>query len=200
MVIAGEILLSFHCTKGKGMCPKEGYEYVNTTSRCWYTPSIDSIHVGGIITLEASVPKTFVDEQTNTTVVNTASIIDGPLGIGMLYPSFQAAADSFELTAQVGKIIKDTTNFSEGSLKGFRTIEWDGNSIDSFKIKISIKPLAKGIYSVALKQQAYKDSDCALYKYFLKVGNTDQHLNYWLDATGNISDEVKDFAYCFKVY
>lgn len=182
------------------MCPKEGYEYLNTTSYCWYSPGTDSIPIGGIITLEASVLKAFVDETTNTQVKNTSPIISGPLGVGMLYPSFQAAADSFELTAQIGKIIKDTINFSAGILKGFRTVEWDGSSTDSFKIKIKIKPLARGIYSIALKEQGYKDSDCARYKYFLKVGNTDQHLNYWLNATGNISDEVQYYAYCFKVY
>jgi hypothetical protein len=150
--------------------------------------------------LEASVPKTFSDEVTNTRVTNKSLIINGPLGIGMIHPTFQAAADSFEINAQIGKVIKDTINFSAGILKGFRTIEWDGSSIDSFKIKLSIKTLARGIYSFALKQQGYKDNDCALYKYFLKVGNSDQHLNYWLEATGNISDEVRFYSYCFKVY
>jgi hypothetical protein len=48
--------------------------------------------------------------------------------------------------------------------------------------------------------QGYKDNDCALYKYFLKVGNSDQHLNYWLTASGNISDEVRYYSCCFKIY
>jgi hypothetical protein len=200
LVIAGFLLLSLHCRKRNLSCPKEGYEYINTTAHCWYTPGLDSIPVGGIITLEASIPKTFVDELGNTTVNNTASIVEGPLGVGMIYPTYQATADSFELVAQIGKVAKDTAHFSEGILKGFRTIQWDGTAIDSFKMKITIKALAKGIYCLALKQQSAKDKDCALYKYFLKPGNTNQHLNYWMDVFGNVSDQVSFFSYCFKVY
>lgn len=194
------ILLSLNCKKGIDTCSKQGYEYVNTNSHCWYSPEIDSLPMGSIITLEASVPKTFIDENTNAIVTNTCPIINGPLGVGMIYPVYQAAADSFEITAQIGNVIKDTINFSNGSLKGFRTIEWDGKSIDSFRMKITIKALARGIYSFALKQQGYRDKDCALYKYFLKPGNSNQHLNYWMDAFGNVSDQVAFFTYCFKVY
>ncbi len=193
-------VLFYSCVKKYSGCPKEGYEYINETSFCKYNPISDSIRLGDIITLEASIPKTFVDAASNTTVTNTASIVEGPLGVVMIYPTYQAAVDSFELTAQIGKVIKDTVQFSEGILKGFRTIQWDGNLIDSFKIKLSIKALARGIYAVALRQQSAKDEDCALYKYFLRPGNGDQHLDYWMDAFGNVSDEVSFFTYCFKVY
>ena len=199
-VIAGLYLLSFACTKRNMTCPKEGYIYSNSTFVCQYSPVSDSIELGSIITLEAAVPKKFIDETSNTTVTNAASILEGPLGIGMIYPTYQSAADSFELSAQVGKIIKDTAHFSEGILEGFRTIQWDGNSIDSFKMKISIKALARGIYSFALKQQSAKDHDCALYKYFLRPANANQHLNYWMDYIGNVSDQVAFFTYCIKVY
>jgi len=114
----------------------------------------------------------------------------------MIYPLQQPSVDSFELTAQVGKVIKDTINFSAGILRGFRTVEWDGSSIDSFKIKIAVKPLARGIFIIALGQQGYRDSDCALYKYFLNVGN-EQHLYY---LSGYIGDYERNFGYCFKVY
>ena len=94
----------------------------------------------------------------------------------MIYPMYQAAVDSFGLKARIGQVIKDTMQFPEGQLKGFRTIRWDGNSIDSFRIKISIKAVAKGIYAFALGQQSAKNTDCALYKYFLRPGNPDPHL------------------------
>jgi len=193
-------LLSFSCTKKHTVCPKEGYEYINTTSLCWYSPASDSIAIGSIITLEASVPKTFIDDVTNTTINNTTSYIECPFGVGMLYPLFAASIDSFELTAQIGKIIKDTVHLSSGQLKGVRTIRWDGNAPDSFRMKITIKALARGIYSFSLGQQGYRDSDCALYKYFLKVGNADQHLNYWMQYLGNVSDGVRYFTYCIKIY
>lgn len=181
-------------------CPKQGYEYTNETSFCWYTPELDSIRLGDTITLEASIPKTFLDPSTNTIVTNTSSLVEGPLGIVMIFPVYQAAVDSFQLIPRLGKVIKDTLQFSEGMLKGFRTIQWDGTDVDSFKIKILIVSLAKGIYSFALTQQSAKDKDCALYKYFLKAGNTDQHLNYWMDVFGNVSVQVAFFSYCVKVY
>jgi len=200
-VIAGHIaLLSAKCIKkiDEG-CQKMGYEYVNETSVCWYTPATDSIRVGDTITLEASIPKSFTDPRTNTTVTNSAKFVEGPLGIGMIFPIYQAAADSFAMTAQIGSVLKDTIHFPETQLKGFRTIQWDRTAIDSFRIKIWIRPLSKGIYSLALNQQSAMDKDCALYKYFLKPGN-DQHLYYWMNVFGNVSDQVAFFAYCFKVY
>lgn len=200
-IASGFILLSFSCRKIiNSTCTKEGYVFLDSQSRCWYSPSSDSLLLGGTITLEASIPRTFIDENTNTTVTNSSSFIIGPLGIGMIYPIYQAAVDSFELSAEIGKIIKDTINFSEGMLKGFRTIQWDGTSVDSFKMKINIKPLAKGIYAFALNQQGYKDKDCALYKYFLKPGNVNQHLDYWMDVFGNVSEEVTFSTYCVKIY
>jgi len=200
VVIVTLVLLFPHCNKVNIGCPKQGYEYINTTSRCWYSPGVDSIPIGGVIILETSVPKIFIDENTGVMVTNTCSIITGPLHVTMIYPFLQASVDSFELTAQIGKVIKDTINFSAGILKGFRTIEWDGNSVDSFKTKIVIKALSKGIYIIALGQQGYRDSDCALYKYFLNVGN-EQHL-YYLSQYNNgyIGDYERNFGYCFKVY
>jgi len=177
-----------------------GYEYTYTQSACYYSPGYDSIAVGSIILLTASAPKTFIDETSHSSVTNTCQTISGPLHITMIYPLYQAAADSFELTAQIGKVIKDTINFSAGSLKGFRTIEWDGTPTDSFEIKVSIKPLAKGTFILALGQQGYRDSDCALYKYFLNVGN-DQHLYYFSQFNnGYIGDYERNFGYYFKVY
>jgi hypothetical protein len=200
LVIAGFLLLSLHCRKRNESCPKEGYEYINTTSHCWYNPDIDSIPVGGVIILSASIPKTFVDEISNSIVTNTSDIVEGPFGVVMLNPTYRAAIDDFELSAEIGKIIKDTINFSSGMLKGFRTIRWDASSPDSFKMKITIKPLVKGIYDMALKQQGAKDKDCALYKYFLKVAS-DQHLHYWAEFNnGVIDDYARNYAYCFKVY
>ena len=200
VVIAGFILLSLHCRKRSQLCPKEGYEYVNTTARARYSPEIDSIPLGEFITLVASAPRSFIDENTGIPVKNTCPIINGPLSIAKLFPLYQAAADSFEVTARIGKAIKDTVNFSEGILKGFRTIEWDGSSVDSFNIEIKIRPLARGFYALTLGQQGYKDTECARYKYFPAVGNTNQHLDFWLAAVGNLSDDVRYFTYCFKVY
>lgn len=200
VVIVTFVLLLPHCNKVNVACPNVGYEYINENSFCSYMPALDSIQIGDSIMLEAAIPKTFIDAKTNKTVSNTASKVEGSLGAVMIYPNYQSAMDSFALTVHIGKVIKDTQQFSEGILKGFRTIQWDSSPIDSFKVKISIKALAKGIYAFALRQQTAKDKDCALYKYFLRPKNANQHLNYWMEAFGNVSDQVAFFTYCFKVY
>ncbi len=194
------ILFLTSCTKKHNDCPKEGYEYINNISYCQYISSMDSISLKDSIILIASIPRTFPDETSNVIVHNTSDIAEGPLHITMLYPTETAAADSFEITARKGQVIKDTLQFSEDMLKGFRTIRWDQNSNDSFQIKISIKPLVKGVYIIALGQQGSKDKDCALYKYFLNVGS-EQHL-YYLSQYNNgyIGDYERNFGYCFKVY
>jgi len=199
-VIAGCVLLLFACEKSKDPCSKRGYEYSNSAFRCWYNPSADSVSLGSVIILDASVPKSFIDDYTHTMVTNTSSLINGPLGVAMISPIYQAAIDSFDIIGEVGKVVKDTINLSTGQLKGVRTIEWDGRTIDSFKIRIKIKPLAKGIYAFSLGQQASLDKDCALYKYFLSPGNSNQHLNYWKETFGNVSSQVAFSTYCFKVY
>ena len=193
-------LLLFACRKKDLGYPKEGYEYTNTSSYCEYIPAKDSISLNDSIILIAFIPNTFHDETSNVIVHNSADIVQGPLHITMLYPVEIAAADSFKLTAQKGKVIKDTLNFSEGILRGFRTMRWDKNSNDSFQIKISIKPLAKGVYIIALGQQSSRDRDGALYKFFLSV-KSDQHL-YYLSQYNNgyIGDYERNFGYCFKVY
>jgi len=193
-------LLLLSCKKEDLGCPKEGYEYTSSTFDCQYAPNLDSISLNDSIDLVASISATFADDASNVIVHNTSKIVEGPLHITMLYPNLVPAADSFKLIAKKGKVIKDSLNFSEGSLRGFRTIQWSKTSGDSFQIKITIKPLAKGVYIVALGQQSAKDEDCALYKYFLKVSG-DQHLYYHPEfGTGNISEYERNFGYCFKVY
>lgn len=194
-------LLSVTCSKRiDSGCKKMGYEYVHTQSLCWYSLVQDSLPIGSTIILTASVPKTFIDESARSLVTNSSPIINGPLHVTMIYPFLQASIDSFDITAEVGKVIKDTINLSAGQLKGVRTIEWNGNLVDSFNIKISIKALSKGVYIITLGQQGYRDADCALYKYFLNVGN-EQHLYYLTQYNnGYIGDYERNFGYCFKVY
>jgi len=181
-------------------CTKDGYEYLNTTSTCSYQPNLDSIPVGASIKLKASVPKNFVDETSNLPVNNSCEVIEGPLHLVMIGPDAHGAADNFDLVAEVGKVIKDTVHASQALLQGFRTIRWDGTSADSFRVSVMIKPKLPGTYEVALGQQAYRDADCALYKYFLGV-NSDQHLYYIEQFTnGYVGDYERSFAYCFKVY
>ena len=198
-MIAGFIMLSFSCEK-KIACPKEGYVFTNTTSTSWYNPVKDSFSLGDSILLIASLPRTFIDEATNVTVHNTSFIAEGPLHVVMLYPIIQPAVENFTIAAETGRVIKDTIHLSESLLKGVRTIQWNGNSSDSFRIKIIIKPEVKGVYSFNLGQQSSKDADCALYKYFIKVGHA-QHLYYLAQYNnGYIGNYERNYSYCFKVY
>jgi len=195
------IFLLFCCTKKKEGCPKAGYEYITSLSKCRYSPTSDSIPLNSTIYIEATLPKIFVDENSNTTVFNIDGKVEGPLDIIMLFPLEEGAVENFEIIPKIGAVIKDSIHASSGQLKSFRTLIWDAHSRDSFSIKIELKALVRGVYGFSIGQQSSRDKDCALYKYFLKVGNTDQHLNYLAQYNnGYVSDYERNFAYCFKVY
>lgn len=197
--MAGIILLLLSCKKPY-ICPKEGFIYTHTASNISYGPVEDSIPLGNKIVLKASVPRLFTDEVSNTIVNNNCPIIRGPVYLRKLGNFSEPAADKFLIHSEVGNLYKDSTQFTEGQLKGFRTVQWDGTNADSFHVKMVFEPLEKGIYLIALGQQSYKDEDCALYKYFLKVGHN-QHLDLLTQFTnGYLAPHDRDYAYCFKVY
>ena len=200
VIVGFLILLSLNCKKRNETCPKMGYEYVTSSSKCWYSPTNDSIPLNSIIYIEAALPKIFADENSNVTVSNTDGKVEGPLQIIMLSPLKDGAIENFEITPKVGSVFKDSLHASNSQLKSFRTIIWD-NQRDSFVMKLELKPINKGVYGISIGQQSNRDKDCALYKYFLKIGNADQHLNYLaLYNNGYISDYERNYAYCFKVY
>lgn len=113
----GFVLLLYSCKKPKTECLKDGVEYFHSSSLWLYSPQLDSISIDSLITFEASTPKNFRDEVSNTMVANTSSIITGPIGVAMIYPEYKSAMDSFELKAQVGSVYRDTTYLTEGAAK-----------------------------------------------------------------------------------
>jgi hypothetical protein len=188
------------CKRTEVFCPKEGYEYVNTSSFYFYSPGLDSVPVGSTFIMTGAIPKTFTDDLTNTVVRNTTSSAIGSLGVGMIYPEFKAAVDSFEILPEVGEVRKETGQFTEGQLKGFRSIVWVDNGGDSLQIRLKIRALARGVYALAVRQQASKDSDCALFKYFPRPANVDQHLHYWEQYIYPVESAIANTTYCVKVY
>ena len=195
-------LLYFNCSKPLDTCPKMGYEYVYSKPGVSYSPGIDSFALGSQITLLASVPKTFFEEEKRYNVTLNENEILGPFSVQKatndpIIPRI-GAIDDLELIAITGSLVKDTIQFSQGILKGFRTVHWV-NLSDSFKLKFIIKPKIKGIFFVGLGQQGNRDADCALYKYFVKVKGQDQHL-YLLEQVDGTSNIQNDYTYCFKVY
>ncbi len=204
-VLLVAILLSYSCNKQSNSCSKLGYEYTYFKPGITYSPNSDSIPLGSQITIEGSAPKSFFDNEKNYTVSLTEKNIIGPLSISKLvtipFPSFIGAIDDVELTPVLGVTVKDTIQFSQGQLLSFRTVHWDGNSVDSFRLKINIKPTIRGTFFINLGQQGNRDVNCALYKYFLKVKNSDQHFYLMTPITnGQISDNAANHVYCFKVY
>jgi hypothetical protein len=191
----------FFCTKSEPMCAKKGVEYINTDNRCYYSPAADSLPLGESLILTAAVPKTFFDTERNHITTNSQKEIVGSIGIVRLFPDIKGAMPEMILTAEKGKIIKDSVQFTSGQLEANRTTVFTGNSPDSFRMKLIIKPLNRGIYAIALGSQGTHDVDCAGYKYFLNVGNADQHLNYILQVTnGYLTDYERNYAYCIKIY
>lgn len=179
-----------------------GYEYIYSKPGVKYSPGIDSFTLGNQITLEASVPITFFEEEKRYNVTLNETQILGPFAAqkatgNSTIPRIGAIED-LELIPQTGSLLKDTIQFSEGQLKGFRTAYWISD-LDSFRLKLVIKPKIKGIFFIGLSQQGNRDKDCALYKYFVKVKDQDQHL-YLLEQADGISNIQNEYTYCFKVY
>ena len=188
------------CRRTPVFCPKEGYEYVNSSSPYTYSPGLDSVPVGSTIILTGAIPKIFTDDLTNTVVRNTTSSAVGSLAIGMIYPEFKASVYSFKILPEVGEVRKDTVQFTQGQLKGFRTIVWVDNGGDSLHVRLKIRALAKGVYALSVGQQSSKDSDCALFKYFPRPANVDQHLHYWEQYIYPVESAIANTTYCVKVY
>lgn len=194
------ILVLGSCKRPPAPCPKQGYEYVNTSSLYYYSPGLDSVPLGSTIILTGAVPKVFTDDLTNTLVNNTTSSAVGSLAIVMIYPEYKAAVDSFEIIPELGEVRKDTVQFTSGQLKGFRTIVWVDKGGDSLHVRLKIRALAKGVYALAVSQQSSKDGDCALFKYFPRPANSDQHLHYWQQYLQPVENSIANTTYCLKVY
>jgi len=204
VIISLAILLNPSCKKHPPSCAKLGLEFTYTKPGVIYSPGSDSIPLGSDITLEASAPITFFDDSKQYNVTINSENILGPItaskATGNVTVPTAYAIDDLVLTATIGKIIKDTVQFTTEQLKGARTVYWQ-KDLDSFRLKISIKPNIRGVFFIGLGQQGNRDTDCALYKYFLRVKNYDQHL-YFLSQLygGYLDDNSRNYAYCFKVY
>lgn len=194
------LVLFFSCEKPKTECIGKGTEYFHSSALWRYSPEVDSVPIGGTITFEAAVPKTFRDELSQQIVTNASDFVAGSIGAAMIYPEYKACIDSFELSADIGKIYKDTTNLTTGQLLGVRALLWNGNSSDSFRVKLIIKPLARGVYCISIGKQSAIDKNCALYRYNLKPGNRNQNLNYWASYLSPPSISVHESTFCLKVY
>jgi hypothetical protein len=195
------VLINLGCKKQISSCSKMGYEFMYSKPGVIYSPGIDSFLLGNEITIEAAAPKSFYDEEKGYVVIVNETQIHGPLGIQKLITNpiitRAGAIEDVELTPIKGYLVKDTSQFSQGQLENFRTAYWISDS-DSFRLKIVVKPKIKGTFIIALNQQGNRDKDCALYKYFLKVINSNQHLYFLQSLYGYIPQD--DRTYCFKVY
>lgn len=196
------VAIGITCKKHPTECLMFGYEFTYSKPGVTYSPSVDSFPIGSQITLEASVPKTFFEEDKRHNVTLNQDEIHGPFGVqkatGNSVTPILGAIDDVELIPLLGRIFKDTVHFSEGILKGFRTCYWISD-LDSFKLKFIIKPKIKGIFFVSLGRQGNRDPKCAVYKYFVKVKEQDQHL-YLLEQVDGTSNIQNEYTYCFKVY
>ncbi len=199
MAIAG-----YSCKK-KVECPKAGLTFNYFKPGVNYAPEVDSFLLGGEITVDAAVPKSFYEEEKQYSVYFDKNTISGPFRIHKTsidsLSLFEGAVDDVEIYPISGKIVKDTIQFTTAQLKTFRTVYWDGNDNDSLRLKLIIKPKIKGTFLLNLGLQGNEDSQCALFKYSVKVKNTNQHL-YFVAAINNgyIGEYTQNFGYAFRVY
>ena len=201
LLLTFSVATGLTCKKPPQTCPMFGYEFTYSKRGAFYSPGVDSFPLGNQITLQASAPKAFFEEEKRYNVKLEENTIFGPLGIQKLTNDLTipriGAIEDVELIMLQGTLVKDTIQFSEGQLKSFRTAYWISSS-DSFRLKVIIKPKIKGTFIIALNQQSNRDADCALYKYFLNVTNPNQHLYFLEPLYGYIP--LDERAYCFKVY
>lgn len=195
------LLLGLGCKKQQNECPKMGIEYKYSKPAISFYPGSDSLPLGSTIMIEAAVPKSFFDEDRGYNVLLTEPYILGPLGIQKLtndpiLPQVGAMED-IEFSNQFGRLVKDTVRFTPGQNK----ISWTAymeNDADSFRIKVNCKPKIKGVFTVAFTQAGNRDNECALFKYFLSVKNTDQHLYFLAPLYGYTP--IDNRIYSFKIY
>ncbi|MFZ1458011.1 MAG: hypothetical protein WAT46_18340 [Saprospiraceae bacterium] len=207
IVIVFVILLScsLTCKKKPIECPQLGIEHAYFKSGVIYTPGFDSIILGGEVELYAHAPRSFFDTVYQKIVTLTTNDLRGYLSIGKTTGNaaspISGAIEHFNFFPEMGSLYKDSLNYTGSQLTFLRSTSWNTSVSDSFRIRIRLVPKIRGTFIVVLGQQASKDSDCAIFRYFLKIANNDQHLYYYQNAVGGpISESNYHFTYCFKVY
>jgi hypothetical protein len=203
MPLMGMALL-FSCDKDtEPACAREGvmYNYVNRNTT--YAPNVDSIPLGESVTLDVSAPTRFEDVNTNSNVSLDATNIQGPLIVLKASPNSSTpttgAISDFDLIPLIGSVYKDSIHASEGQLTRFRTTIWERISVDSFKLRLKLKPKIRGTFFINLSTQGNQDSECGTYLIDFPIAS-EQHLYLLLQAAGNISPYERDYVYCFKVF
>ncbi len=194
-------VLTSSCKK-EPSCAKMGYEFVYTDYGVRYYVDNDSIPLGNSVTIEAAVPKTFFDNYTNTNVTLTENTISGPLSVfkatnDPMIPRLDATF-SVSVSSDIGNCVIDSLPW--GTYRKYYKTTF-ASFPDSFKLKINVTPNEKGIYFLGLAQQGNRDRECAVFRYFIKVKDTNQHLYFLEENNGGVLlPEDRDYAYCFKVY
>lgn len=198
-------LVVIDCKKKPLECPQLGVEYSYFNPGVIYRPDFDSIQFGTSVELYAHVPRSFFDTVYQKIVTLTTNDLRGYLSIGKTTGNaaspISGAIEHFNFFPEMGSLYKDSLNYTGSQLTFLRSTSWNTSVSDSFRIRIRLVPKIRGTFIVVLGQQASKDSDCAIFRYFLKIANNDQHLYYYQNAVGGpISESNYHFTYCFKVY
>ncbi len=192
------------CKKEPDSCPDFGYEYTYFQKGISYTPELDSFQLGDELLVTGSVPKMFFDSIYSRNVRVDNNLLKGSFIItktsgDATIPSIGAASD-VTITPIIGRIYKDSISYTPFQLENLRSVEWQSLG-DSLQLVFKVKPLVKGTFIVGLNQQSLRDTKCALFKYLVRISNSNQHLYFISNISGGyISEYNRNFNYCFKVY
>lgn len=167
------------------------------------TPDADSFALNQPIQIKLTLPKKFIDEVYNRPIEFHNNEVFAAMNIIVLDSVRTGAVNLFEVSVPIGKLYRDTISYDTEYLRNrnFTAAAIAQPSDSLLKAYYILKPKLKGNYLFAFSFFGKKDTDCSLFRYYVKPQVSSQHL-YLLAAANNgfISDYERTFAYCFKVY
>lgn len=199
------VAVAFSLTGCPSPCIEAVYDFQITAS---VRPSKDSVAVGDTIYLESYFPSKLIDTQSKVLVdYANAKSISGNIGFNDLSRINSTGTQNDSSTTKYFQYIS-----FEGSIYNSRDIPiyWAVNQTryeeknSQYKLKLAIIPLKKGTYMLilgnALSNGRNGSKNCEKASFAINFSNTDQHLYYYENKFGNLSDADRRRSYCFTVY
>jgi hypothetical protein len=166
-------------------------------------PDIDSFSITQPIEIKLTLPRKFYEEEYNRPVEFHKNEVFSAMNIIVLDSVGTGAVNLFDFNATIGKLYRDTVSYDTEYIRNRNlTASAVGQAGDSLlKAHYILKPKQRGNYLIAFTSFGTKDTDCSLFRYYVKPQVMNQHLNLLAAVSnGYISDYERTYAYCFKVY
>jgi hypothetical protein len=183
----------------------EGNNRIHFKNNCFYTvpPDVDSFMLNQPFEIRLALPRKFTSEPNPYSSNFIKTEIFATVTIIKLDSLFDGAVNNFYFNASMGKLYRDTINFTTEYLRRKNIVASAValNGDTSLRGSYTFKPLQRGNYLMAFSYFGAKDFDCSLYRYDIRPNVLDQHLHLITAVTNSpVSETDRLYAYCFKVY